>query len=59
MNENLSTPEDLYAVDLDALSSEALPDDAALASFSSGSTAGSASCPASSVSTLGTVGCFG
>lgn len=59
MNENFNTPEDLYAVDLDTLSTEALPDDAALASFSSGSTAGSASCPASSVSTLGTVGSFG
>lgn len=59
MNNELFTPEDIYAVDLDSVSSEALPDDAALASFSSGSTAGSASCPASSVSTLGTVGCFG
>lgn len=59
MNNELSTPADIYAVDLEAVSAEALPDDAALASFSTGSTAGSASCPASSMSTLGTVGSFG
>ncbi|EMR00416.1 thiocillin family RiPP [Paeniglutamicibacter gangotriensis] len=58
MNNELSAPEDIYAVDLEAVSAEGLPDDAALASFSTGSTAGTASCP-SSVSTLGTVGCAG
>lgn len=59
MNQNPQSAADLYAIDLESVSAEALPEDAALASFSSGSTAGSASCPASSVSTLGTVGSFG
>ncbi|GAA4194062.1 hypothetical protein GCM10022219_16750 [Microbacterium oryzae] len=51
--------EDLFSVEIEDLEVGELPSDAALASLSSGSTVGSASCPASSASTLGTVGCFG
>ncbi|QHC71256.1 thiocillin family RiPP [Rathayibacter sp. VKM Ac-2801] len=54
-----SPDDDLFSVDIEALDVAELPGDAALASLSSGSTVGSASCPASSASTLGTVGCFG
>jgi hypothetical protein len=52
-------PVELFSVDIDGLDASELPTDAALASLSSGSTLGSASCPASSASTLGTVACWG
>lgn len=56
-----TTPSDdeLFSVDIEGLEVAELPNNAALASLSSGSTVGSASCPASSASTLGTVGCAG
>ena len=62
MHENLTPGEltgDLFAADLDSVGADELPTDAAFASLSSGSTAGSASCPASSASTVGTVACWG
>lgn len=59
MTENIPDGGDLFSVEIENLEIGELPSDAALASLSSGSTVGSASCPASSASTLGTVGCFG
>lgn len=52
-------PGDLFAVDLDTVGVDELPTDAAFASLSTASSALSASCPASSVSTAGTVACRG
>lgn len=54
-----AAPDEFFSTELEDLTVGELPTDAALASLSSGSTAGSASCPASSASTLGTVGCWG
>ncbi|GAA3422844.1 thiocillin family RiPP [Streptosporangium sandarakinum] len=52
-------PVDLYAEDLTDVEAEDLPGETALASLSSLTTAGSASCPASSASSLTTAGTFG
>ncbi len=52
-------PGDLFASDMDTMSADELPTDAAFASLSTASSAGSASCPVSTASTAGTVGCWG
>jgi len=59
MTENAPNGGDLFSIEIENLDVGELPSDAALASLSSGSTAGSASCPVSSASTVGTVGSFG